>query len=71
MAMRRNMEMRMAVATKPKETALTELSKLVKWESSMLCTFTFIGDPIGAHPPLLLLLLFSSTTISFKTTLML
>lgn len=48
------MEIRIAVATKPKETALTELSKLLLlllvqcccWSS--LCTFS--GAPIGLHP---------------------
>jgi hypothetical protein len=32
-AITKNMEMRIAVATKPKETALTELSKLVQCSS--------------------------------------
>lgn len=52
-AMTKNMEMRIAVATKPKETALTELSKLV--QCSSLC-----GDSVGVggHP-----LLCSSTAI--------
>lgn len=55
MAMTKNMEMRMAVATKPKETAFTELSKLLLqcWSYSSLCTFS--GAPIGGHPLLMLL----------------
>lgn len=52
-AMTKNMEMRIAVATKPKETAFTELSKLL--QCSSLC-----GDSVGVggHP-----LLCSSTAI--------
>lgn len=56
MAMTRNMEMRMAVATKPKETALTELSKLVQCSS----LWTLSGAWIGGHP---LALAWSPTTI--------
>lgn len=33
MAMTKNMEMRMAVATNPKDTALTELSNCLQWSS--------------------------------------
>lgn len=54
-AMTKNMEMRIAVATNPKETALTELSKLVQcsslWRSN--------GAPVGGHS-----LLWSCTAIS-------
>jgi hypothetical protein len=46
MAMIKNMEMRMAVATNPNDTALTELSKCLK--GSSLCTLSK-GAPIGAH----------------------
>ena len=53
MAMTKNIEIRMAVATKPKETAFTELSKLLQcWSYSSLCTFS--GAPIGGHPLLML-----------------
>lgn len=46
MAMTKNMEMRMAVATKPKETAFTELSKLLQCSS----LGTVRGASMGAHP---------------------
>lgn len=53
MAMTRNMEMRMAVATNPKETALTELSKCV--QCSSFAAVAYIGAaPLGggaAHFP--------------------
>ncbi|GER36484.1 hypothetical protein STAS_12824 [Striga asiatica] len=39
-----NIEMRMAVATNPKETALTELSKCVQWSSLGM----YGGAPPGA-----------------------
>lgn len=56
MAMTRNMEIRIAVATKPKETALTELSKLVQCSS----LWTLSGASIGGHP---FALAWSPTTI--------
>lgn len=44
-AMTRNMEMRMAVATNPNDTALTELSKCLQCSSR--CTFA--GAPVGGQ----------------------
>ena len=46
MAMIKNIEMRMAVATNPNDTALTELSKFLK--GSSLCTLSN-GAPTGTH----------------------
>lgn len=44
-AMTKNMEIRMAVATNPNDTALTELSKCR--QCSSLCKFN--GDPTGGQ----------------------
>jgi len=49
-AITRNIEMRIAVATNPKETAFTELSNWLQL-SSDLSTFRG-GDPLGCHPQL-------------------
>lgn len=64
-AMTKNMEMRMAVATKPNDTALTELLKAGGLPGcSSLCMFS--GAPIGGHSKLcsFTTTIFTSLTLS-------